>query len=144
MGFRHFSQPCPSIRPYMQFLFVQSGFPLELPLPRFVTSPQLLHARPTGTHPCRANTPCLANQPYSRRLLCSSGLGFRIIAAPCGLSPQYAYRVGRTNEAPRPGRTLGGGWWGFTSAAARSWELSRARTRQSPGLSLLGWGYYFS
>ena len=25
----------------MQFLFVQSGFPLELPLPRFVTSPQL-------------------------------------------------------------------------------------------------------
>ena len=34
-------QPRPSIRPYMQFLFVQSGFPLELPLPRFVTSPQL-------------------------------------------------------------------------------------------------------
>ena len=25
----------------MQFLFVQSGFPLELPFPRFVTSPQL-------------------------------------------------------------------------------------------------------
>ena len=34
-------QPRPPIRPYMQFLFVQSGFPLELPLPRFVTSPQL-------------------------------------------------------------------------------------------------------
>ena len=34
-------QPRPSIRPYMQFLFVQSGFPLELPFPRFVTSPQL-------------------------------------------------------------------------------------------------------
>ncbi|MDO5472405.1 MAG: hypothetical protein Q4F35_03620, partial [Akkermansia sp.] len=73
-----------------------SGFPLELPLPRFVTSPQLLRARPTDTHPCRANTLCLANQPYSRRLLCSSGLGFRIIAAPRGLSPQCAYRVGRT------------------------------------------------
>ncbi|MBQ4594020.1 MAG: hypothetical protein IJA81_05275, partial [Akkermansia sp.] len=27
---------------------------------------------------------------------CSSGLGFRIIAAPRGLSPQCAYRVGRT------------------------------------------------
>ena len=35
------SQPRPPIRPYMQFLFVQSGFPLELPIPRFVTSPQL-------------------------------------------------------------------------------------------------------
>ena len=34
-------QPRPPIRPYMQFLFVQSGFPLELPFPRFVTSPQL-------------------------------------------------------------------------------------------------------
>ena len=82
-----------------EFLFVQSGFPLELPFPRFVTSPQLLHARPTGTHPCRANTLCLANQPYSRRLLCSSGLGFRIIAAPRGLSPQCAYRVGRTKKS---------------------------------------------
>ncbi|MDO4751139.1 MAG: hypothetical protein Q4A24_03445, partial [Akkermansia sp.] len=27
---------------------------------------------------------------------CSSGQGFRIIAAPRGLSPQCAYRVGRT------------------------------------------------
>ena len=32
--------------------------------------------------------------------LCPSGLGFRIITAPCGLSPQYAYRVGRTRKAP--------------------------------------------
>ena len=32
---------------------------------------------------------------------CSSGLGFRIIAAPCGLSPQCAYRVGRTGKSPR-------------------------------------------
>ena len=40
-------------------LFVQSGFPLELYLPRFVTSPQLLRARPTGTHPFRATTLCL-------------------------------------------------------------------------------------
>ncbi|MBR3926663.1 MAG: hypothetical protein IKJ58_07855, partial [Akkermansia sp.] len=31
---------------------------------------------------------------------CSSGLGFRIIAAPRGLSPQCAYRVGRTEERP--------------------------------------------
>ncbi|MDO5471981.1 MAG: hypothetical protein Q4F35_01460, partial [Akkermansia sp.] len=29
---------------------------------------------------------------------CSSGLGFRIIAAPRGLSPQCAYRVGRTTK----------------------------------------------
>lgn len=43
---------------------------------------------------------CLAIQPYSRRLICSSGLGFRIIAAPCELSPQCAYRVGRTKKAP--------------------------------------------
>jgi len=43
----------------------------------------------------------LANQPYSRRLLCSSGLGFRIIAAPRGLSPQCAYRVGRTKNRTR-------------------------------------------
>ena len=85
-----------------EFLFVQSGFPLELPFPRFVTSPQLLRARPMGTHPCRANTPCLANQPYSRRLLCSSGLGFRIIAALRGLSPQCAYRVGRTKKVRKP------------------------------------------
>ena len=40
----------------------------------------------------------LANQPYSRRLLCSSGLGFRIIAGPRGLSPQCAYRVDRTKK----------------------------------------------
>ena len=33
---------------------------------------------------------------------CSSGLGFRIIAAPCGLSPQCAYRVGRTQKTPVP------------------------------------------
>jgi len=82
----------------MQFLFVQPGFPLELPFPRFVTSPQLLRARPTGTPPCRANISRLAYQPYRRRLLCSSGLGFRIIAAPRGLSPQCAYRVGRTKK----------------------------------------------
>ncbi|MBQ4593287.1 MAG: hypothetical protein IJA81_01495, partial [Akkermansia sp.] len=31
---------------------------------------------------------------------CSSGLGFRIIAALRGLSPQYAYRVGRTHKKP--------------------------------------------
>ncbi|MBR3926072.1 MAG: hypothetical protein IKJ58_04830, partial [Akkermansia sp.] len=31
---------------------------------------------------------------------CSSGLGFRIIAAPRGLSPQCAYRVGRTKKHP--------------------------------------------
>ncbi|MBR3925482.1 MAG: hypothetical protein IKJ58_01815, partial [Akkermansia sp.] len=30
---------------------------------------------------------------------CSSGLGFRIIAAPRGLSPQCAYRVGRTEKS---------------------------------------------
>ncbi len=94
-------QPRPSIRPYMQFLFVQSGFPLELPFPRFVSFPKLLRARPTGAHPCGAKPPVLANQPYSRRLLCSSGLGFRIIAALCGLSPQFAYRVGRTNQLGR-------------------------------------------
>ena len=41
---------------------------------------------------------CLANQPYSRLLLCSSGLGFLIIAAPRGLSPQCAYCVGRTQK----------------------------------------------
>lgn len=34
-------QPRPSIWPCMQFLFVQSGFPLELPFPRFVASPRL-------------------------------------------------------------------------------------------------------
>ena len=34
---------------------VRSGFPLELPFPRFVASPQLLRARPTGTHPVVAN-----------------------------------------------------------------------------------------
>ncbi len=33
--------------------------------------------------------------------LCPSGLGFRVIAALCGLSPQYAYRVGRTTQKPR-------------------------------------------
>ncbi|MBQ3525716.1 MAG: hypothetical protein IJA63_05520, partial [Akkermansia sp.] len=32
---------------------------------------------------------------------CSSGLGFRIIAAPRGLSPQCAYRVGRTKRRNR-------------------------------------------
>ena len=74
-----------------RFLFVQSGFSLELP------PPQLRHACPTETHPCRANTPSLANQPYSRRLLCSSSLRFRIIAAPCGLSPQFAYRPSKIN-----------------------------------------------
>ena len=31
---------------------------------------------------------------------CFSGMGFRIIAASHGLSPQYAYRVGRTRKAP--------------------------------------------
>ena len=92
------------LRRFLIFMFVQSGFSLELPFPRLVTSPQLLRARPTGTHPCRANTLCLANQPYSLRLLCSSGLGFRIIAAPCGLSPQYAYRDGRTQKATDPKR----------------------------------------
>ena len=44
----------------------------QIPNPRFVASPQL----------------------------CSSGMCFRIITAPCGLSPQYAYRVGRTRKAP--------------------------------------------
>ena len=34
----------------------------------------------------------LAHQPYSRRLLCSSGLSYRIITVPCGPSPQFAYR----------------------------------------------------
>ena len=33
---------------------------------------------------------------------CSSGLGFRIIAAPRGLSPQYVYRVGRTQKTAVP------------------------------------------
>lgn len=51
MGFRHLLQPRPSIRPFMQFLFVQSGFPLELSLPRFVTSPQLPQVRPTRLRP---------------------------------------------------------------------------------------------
>ncbi|MBQ3526901.1 MAG: hypothetical protein IJA63_11595, partial [Akkermansia sp.] len=37
---------------------------------------------------------------------CSSGLGFRIIAAPRGLSPQCAYRVGRTKS---PGTQQGTG-----------------------------------
>ena len=39
----------------MWFLFVRSGLPLELTLPRVVTFPQLLRARPSGTHPYRAN-----------------------------------------------------------------------------------------
>ena len=57
MGFLHSWQPRPSIRPYMPFLFVQSGFPLELPFPRFVASPQLPQhrrsvLRPSGYH-CR-------------------------------------------------------------------------------------------
>ena len=68
------------------------------PVTKSVTSPQLLRARPTGTHPCRANTLCLANQPYCRRLLCSSGLGLRIIAAPRGLSPQYTKRLTRNGS----------------------------------------------
>ena len=43
----------------------------------------------------------LANQLYSRRLLCSSGLSYRIITVPCGPSPQFAYRAGRTGvEVP--------------------------------------------
>ena len=54
-------------RPYMQFLFVQSGFPLEL--------------LSYGSFPLRS---------------CSSGLRFRIISVPLRLSPQFAYRVGRT------------------------------------------------
>lgn len=41
---------------------------------------------------------CLANQPHGCRLLCSTSLGFRIIAASCGLSLQCTYCVGRTNE----------------------------------------------
>lgn len=45
----------PSVRPLMWFLFVRSGLPLELTLPRVVTFPQLLRARPTVTHPYRAN-----------------------------------------------------------------------------------------
>ena len=39
----------------MWFLFVRAGLPLELTLPRVVTFPQLLRARPSGTHPYRAN-----------------------------------------------------------------------------------------
>ena len=39
----------------MWFLFVRSGLPLELTLPRVVTFPQMLRARPTDTHPYRAN-----------------------------------------------------------------------------------------
>ena len=87
-------------------LFVQSGFPLELYLPRFVTSPQLLRARPTGTHPFRANTLCLANQPYSGLLFCSSGLGFRIIAAPRGLPPQCASVVQKLPRSTERGREI--------------------------------------
>ena len=34
-------QSYPSVRPLMWFLFVQSGLPLELPLPRVVTFPQM-------------------------------------------------------------------------------------------------------
>ena len=34
-----------------EFLFVRTGFPLELPFPRFVTAPQLLRARPHGHSP---------------------------------------------------------------------------------------------
>ena len=34
-------------------------------------------------------------------------MGFRIIAAPRGLSPQYAYRVGRTKETPRTAEQAG-------------------------------------
>ncbi|MDO5473181.1 MAG: hypothetical protein Q4F35_07585, partial [Akkermansia sp.] len=37
---------------------------------------------------------------------CSSGLGFRIIAAPRGLSPQCAYRVGRTTKKPQRSTSL--------------------------------------
>ena len=139
-------QPRPSIRPYMQFLFVQSGFPLELPLPRFVASPQLFFRSVIPHHHGSLRTftagrisrrsyyatpkcgvrnyfcifpgvPPLARLhrlicsfcSYSRDFpsnflshgslpprSCSSGLGFRIIAVPRGLSPQCAYRVGRT------------------------------------------------
>ena len=49
----------------------------------------------------------LAHQPYSRRLLCSSGLSFRIITVPCGLSLQCTYRVGRTKGAPVTQRRQG-------------------------------------
>ena len=49
----------------------------------------------------------LAHQPYRRRLLCSSGLSFRIITVPCGLSLQCTYRVGRTKEAPVTQRRQG-------------------------------------
>ncbi len=89
-----------SIHPASICNFCPCSLDFLLPLPRFVSFPKLLRARPTGAHPCGAKPPVLANQPYSRRLLCSSGLGFRIIAAPRGLSPQCAFRVGRTTARP--------------------------------------------
>ena len=58
----------------------------------------------------RAATAWQANPPYSRRGLCSSGLGLRIITALCGLSPQFAYRVGRTTERSRREISCGSGW----------------------------------
>ena len=65
--------------------------------------PAVASCPPHGNSPLQGKTLMgLANQPYSRRLLCSSGLGFRIITVPCGLSPQFAYRVGRTEKTGTP------------------------------------------
>lgn len=56
----------------------------------------------------RAATLWQANPPYSRRGPCSSGLSFRIITVPCGLSPQFAYRVARTEKSLPEHYTQGG------------------------------------
>ncbi len=85
----HSSSFCSYSRDFPSNFFFHGSLP---PRSCFVPAPRALTL--TGQ-----TLPCLTNQPYSRRLLCSSGLGFRIIAAPRGLSSQCAYRVGRTKKS---------------------------------------------
>ena len=99
----------------MWFLFVRSGLPLELTLPRVVTFPQLLRARPTGTHPYRANPDGCG----SSALQTSAALFFRF-------------------EFPHHHGTL----WTFTSVhiSRRSYQRSPCHPKAAGASWLLGKG----
>ena len=72
------------------FCSCSRGFPSNFLSHEFLPSRSCLVPAPRALTLAGQTLMGLANQPYSRRLL--SGLGFRIITVPCGLSPQFAYR----------------------------------------------------